>query len=87
MRALFKSLHHAADSLMQGDCHQLDAAGEIPQLILGLHDPTAGQVAGLPVGISFFGRAYSEPTLIKIAYSFEQATEHRKPPRFLKTLA
>jgi len=46
----------------------------------------AGFVFGMPVGISFFGRAWSEPTLIKIAYAFEQATLRRKPPRFLSTV-
>ncbi|HEV2297727.1 MAG TPA: amidase, partial [Candidatus Acidoferrales bacterium] len=46
----------------------------------------AGFIFGLPVGISFFGRAWSEPTLIKIAYGFEQATHFRKPPRFLRTV-
>ena len=43
----------------------------------------AGFVFGLPVGISFFGKAYSEPTLIKLAYAFEQATRHRRAPQFL----
>jgi amidase len=46
----------------------------------------AGFVFGLPVGISFFGRAWSEPTLIKIAYAFEQTTQARKPPQFLRTV-
>ena len=41
-----------------------------------------GFAFGLPVGVSFFGRAWSEPLLIKLAYSFEQATRHRKPPQF-----
>jgi amidase len=43
----------------------------------------AGFVSGLPVGLSFMGRAWSEPVLIRLAYVFEQATRVRQPPRFL----
>ncbi len=42
----------------------------------------AGFVRGLPVGISFFGAAWSEPVLLKLAYSFEQSRKARKPPKF-----
>jgi amidase len=45
----------------------------------------AGYARGLPVGISFFGRAWSEATLIKLAYAYEQATRHRKAPTFAAT--
>ena len=60
-----------------------------PAAIAGYPDISVpmGVVSGLPVGISFFGRAWSEPTLIKIAYAYEQATKARQAPKYLPTLA
>ena len=46
----------------------------------------AGDILRLPVGISFFGRAWSEPVLLKIAFAFEQGTKARKPPKFRPTI-
>jgi amidase len=45
-----------------------------------------GYIFGLPVGISFFSGEFQEPTILKLAYSFEQATKIRKPPQYLKTV-
>ena len=42
---------------------------------------------GLPIGITFFGKPYSELTLLKLAYSYEQATHHRVPPKTTPGLA
>ena len=49
--------------------------------------PSGFTTDGLPVGITFFGRGYSEPTLLKLAYSYEQATHHRQPPKTTPALA
>ena len=71
--------------LANGD-YGVNGSSTIPA-VAGYPDITvpAGYHFGLPVGISFFGRAWSEPTLIRIAYAYEQATKHRKAPRFLST--
>ena len=45
-----------------------------------------GYIAELPVGMSFFGRAWSENKLIALAYSYEQASKHRRPPKFLSSI-
>jgi len=55
--------------------------------IAGYPDVTVpcGQRFGLPVGMSIFGRAWSEPALLRIAFAYEQATKHRRAPKFLAT--
>ena len=42
-----------------------------------------GFIDDLPVGVTFFGRAWSEPLLIQIAYSYEHGTKHRKAPKYI----
>ncbi|HEV2145905.1 MAG TPA: amidase [Longimicrobiaceae bacterium] len=72
--------------LINGD-HFLGASST-PAAVSGYPNVTVpmGFSFGLPVGVSFFGRAWSEPTLLRLAYAYEQATKHRAPPRFLPTV-
>lgn len=71
--------------LINGDHYQFGSSS--PAAISGYPNITVpmGFVDELPVGISFFGRAWSEAILIEIAYGYEQASQHRKKPLFLCT--
>jgi amidase len=73
--------------LVNGD-HFLGASST-PAAVAGYPNITvpAGDVRGLPVGLAFFGRAWTESKLIGFAYAFEQMTKHRRPPTFVATLA
>ncbi|MEM9935119.1 MAG: amidase family protein, partial [Bacteroidota bacterium] len=70
--------------LINGDSFQLGSSS--PAAHAGYPNITVpmGDVSGLPVGISFFGRAWTEPLLIELAYAYEQGTNHRIVPEFKK---
>jgi amidase len=71
--------------LINGD--HVHGGSSTPAAVAGYPNVTvpAGFVAGLPIGVSFFGTAWSEPALIKLAYAFEQNTRHRRTPRLAAT--
>jgi amidase len=64
-----------------GGCSSAAAVAGYPHITV-----PAGLVRGLPVGVSFFGPAWSEPVLLKLAYAYEQLTRMRRAPRFLATI-
>lgn len=76
-----------ATDLINGD--HFSGASSTPAAVAGYPNINvpAGYSHNLPVGISFFGRAYSEATLIKLAYAYEQSSKHRRAPQFIPTLA
>lgn len=65
-----------------GGCSSPAAVAGYPHITV-----PAGAVKGLPVGVSFFGGAWSEARLLRLAYAFEQGTKHRRAPGLLPTLA
>jgi amidase len=72
---------------VNGDCGSAYVGSSSIAAVAGYPNITvpAGFASELPIGISFFGRAWSEHTLIRLAYSFEQATKARRVPKFLQT--
>jgi amidase len=72
--------------LINGD--HFTGASSTPAAVAGYPSITvpAGFVHGLPVGISFTGRPWTEAKLIGLGYAYEQATKHRKPPTFVQTV-
>jgi len=64
------------DSTGPGNNRRLSPALGFPAMTV----PAGFTADGLPVGLEFMARAFAEPTLLRLAYAYEQATHHRKPP-------
>jgi amidase len=73
--------------LANGDPRSWEMESTSPPAVAGYPHITvpAGFIHGLPIGLSFFTRAWGEPTLLRLAFAFERASRVRKPPLFLKT--
>jgi amidase len=72
--------------MVDGDHSHMGSSSPAAQAGYPIVSVPAGYSSGLPVNVSFMGARFSEPTLIKLAYAFEQATKVRKPPTFILTL-
>ena len=77
-----------AIDLVNGDSPRWDMESTSPAAVAGYPHITlpAGQISGLPIGISFFSKAWREPTLLRIAFALEGELQARKAPEFKKTL-
>jgi Asp-tRNA(Asn)/Glu-tRNA(Gln) amidotransferase A subunit family amidase len=81
-----KSVEHTANLISEGINPPFYNTRGAPRLntflifAASITVPAGFTADGLPVGITFFGRPYSEPTMIRLAYAYEQATRHRRPP-------
>ena len=74
-------IDYEAGDQIAGGCSTMPAIAGYPHITV-----PAGYTRGLPVGLSFFAEAWSEPRLLRYAYAFEQATGHRRPPTFPASL-
>lgn len=72
--------------LVNGDAHGFGISGPSARAGYPLVTVPAGMVEGLPVGLAFLGRPWSEATLLRLAYAYEQATRERRSPTYLPTL-
>jgi amidase len=68
--------------LINGDSFQLGSSSPSAHAGYPIITLPMGYIDGLPVGVSFFGKAWSEPVLLEIAYAYEKVTNHRKAPKF-----
>jgi amidase len=73
-------IDHVCGDHASGGCSQPAAVAGYPHITV-----PAGFAFGLPVGVSFFASAYSEPTLIRLAHGYERATRARRSPQFPAT--
>ena len=80
--AIRRKANVAGQPQLGTNCH-LSANSGLPAIVV----PGGFTPDGLPVGVELLGRAWSEPQLIKLAYAYEQATRHRRPPASTPALA